>query len=192
MNILVLLSSVRGAASVSNKLVQALTDKLKEANPNSTVKERNLSADPLILGALYMPSVSQEEQPKMAALSTQLLDELKAADVLIIGLGLYNYGVPATLKAWMDQVCLAGITFRYNEEGQQIGLLTGKKAYIAIASGGVFQNSPLASWEHATPHLRTVLGSIGITDVTIFRAEGNGVPGIKETTLQKAIESIVL
>lgn len=102
-----------------------------------------------------------------ASAADPLLDELKAADTLVISLPIYNFGVPVPLKAWVDHVARAGITFRYTETGPQ-GLLTGKRAVLVVASGGTRVGSPI---DFATPWLRHVLGFMGITDVTVIAAD---------------------
>jgi len=114
------------------------------------------------IGANFTPVENRTEAQKAKlAQSDSLIEELRAADTLVIGTPVYNFGIPATLKAWIDQIARAGVTFRYTENGPE-GLLTGKKAVVAYASGGV----PLgAEVDHVTPYLKTVRGFIGITEV---------------------------
>lgn len=195
--ILTILSSYKGAGSISSKLAQAVAEKLKAAYPGSSHTERDLEKKAVHQlntargQAVFSPEdqLTNDPQPQVT-LSDQLLSELTGADIIVIGLGLYNYGIPSTLKVWIDEICRPGITFFYNEKGEQVGMLTGKKVYIAMASGGIYSAGPIASWDHAIPYLKTMFHSIGITDITVYRAEGMGIAGIKETALQNAIESI--
>jgi FMN-dependent NADH-azoreductase len=94
------------------------------------------------------------------------------------------------LKAWIDQIVRAGLTFRYGANGQPEGLIKGKKVYLAIASGGVYSDGPMKAYDFVEPYLRGVLGFLGMTDVSTFRVEGTSVPGIKETALAKGVESV--
>jgi len=113
------------------------------------------------------------------------------ADVIVIGAPMYNFGIPAVLKSWFDHLSRAGITFKYTAEGP-VGLLTGKKAYIAVTTGGVYSSGDATAYDFVTPYIKTMLGFIGITDVTIVRAEGFAVAELQGTALDKAIDSIVL
>ncbi len=138
-------------------------------NPDHIIR-RDLATDPLPfvdnawINARLVPADEQSEQDKtILALSDTLVAELQAADTIVIGVPMYNFGSPAGLKAWMDLVARPKITFQYESSGP-IGLLTGKKAIIVTASGGVPIGSPA---DHMTPHLTTFLGFLGITDVTI-------------------------
>lgn len=117
------------------------------------------------------PEQRTAEEAAAAALSDELVDELQHADVVIIATGLINFGIESSLKSWIDHVARAGVTFRYTENGPE-GLLKNKKAYLALASGGIYSDGPAASMDHAVPYLRTVLGFLGITDVEVVRAEG--------------------
>ena len=102
---------------------------------------------------------------------------------------MYNFGIPSTLKAWIDHIVRAGVTFRYSD-GFPEGLIKNKKVYLAISSGGVYSEGPMKSYDFTEPYLRTALGFIGLTDITVFRVEGTFVPGVKETALPKAIDSV--
>jgi len=109
-----------------------------------------------------------EKQKQIIAYSDLLIDELKAADVIVLGLPMYNFGVPSTLKAYFDHVARAGVTFRYTEKGA-VGLLTGKKAYVFAARGGMYQGTPR---DTQSPYVRDFLAFLGITDVEFIYAEG--------------------
>ena len=115
----------------------------------------------------------RDEHPGIEPGGLELIAELKAADVVVIGAPIYNFGIPAALKAWVDMIARARKTFRYTSEGPE-GLLKGKKAYVVIASGGMPVDSDM---DFATPYLRQVLGFIGITDVEVIAADalGNGM-----------------
>ncbi|HEC11964.1 MAG TPA: FMN-dependent NADH-azoreductase [Acidiferrobacteraceae bacterium] len=121
-----------------------------------------------------------DEQRKTLAHSDSLVQELKDADMLVIGAPIYNFGIPASLKAWIDMTARARLTFRYTESGP-VGLLKNKKAYLVVASGGVPVGSSL---DFATPYLRQALGFVGITDVQIIAAEQLNTQG--ETGVQAA------
>ena len=123
--------------------------------------------------------------------SDKAIAELLAADVLVIGAPLYNFGIPSTLKAWLDHVARAGITFRYVDNQPQ-GLLTGKKVYLAVASGGIYSTGPLVAADFVVPYLKTALGFLGLTDITVTRVEGVAIPGIQETALDKGLASIAV
>ncbi|WP_306046856.1 FMN-dependent NADH-azoreductase [Nioella sp. MMSF_3534] len=162
-------ASARRDGSVSRDL----SDRIIARFPEATVTTRDLARGlPLIdetwVGANFTPEADRSpEQRETLALSDELIAELKDADTLVIGLPIYNFGVPATLKAWVDLVARAGVTFRYSEAGPE-GLMTGKRAIVAVASGGTEAGSEI---DFATGYIRHVLGFIGITDVTFVTAD---------------------
>ncbi|WP_420396818.1 FMN-dependent NADH-azoreductase [Nioella sp.] len=162
-------ASARRDGSVSRDL----SDRIIARFPGAAVTTRDLAPGlPLIdetwVGANFTPEADRsDEQRATLALSDELIAELKDADTLVIGLPIYNFGVPATLKAWVDLVARAGVTFRYTEAGPE-GLLTGKRAIVAVASGGTEAGSEI---DFATGYIRHVLGFIGITDVTFVTAD---------------------
>ena len=181
-HILSIQSSARHEGSYSRDLSAELIATLNSAGQHS-VSERDLTqAVPQIdanwLGANWTPADKRSDAHTQALdLSDTLIAELEAADILVIGVPIYNFAVPAALKAWIDQVARAGRTFNYSENGP-VGLLQNKKAYVVIASGGVPVDSPV---DYATPYMRHVLGFIGITDVEIVAAD---------QLVQKADESL--
>lgn len=161
-------TSIKGDASISKRL----TDKIV-AQLDGDVTARNATAIPAIdgawIGAAYTPADQRsDEQKAQLALSDELIAELKAADTLVIGCGVYNFGVTGPLKHWIDMVCRVGETFRYTDTGPE-GLAGPKRVIVAYASGGVPQGS---AFDFATPYIKQVLGFIGITDVTVIAAEG--------------------
>ena len=162
-------SSARHTDSASRKLTAQIVQTL---NPEKTTV-RDLShaiahIDEAWVGANFTPADNRTDAQKdVLAFSDTLVDELIAADVIVIGLPVYNFGVPAAMKAWVDQVARVGRTFHYTENGP-VGKLTGKKAIVAFASGGTELG---AQNDFASTYLRHVLGFIGITDVTFVTSE---------------------
>jgi FMN-dependent NADH-azoreductase len=172
---LVITSSALGEASVSSQLVAETVASLRSHNPGLRVIGRDLGRNPIphldfdSATALRGEPVN-EAQAAARSLSDGLIAELKAADTLIIGAPMYNFGMPSTLKAWFDHVLRAGITFRYSENGPE-GLLKGKRAMVIESRGGLYSEGPAQQMDSQEPHLRNLLGFMGITDVTFLRAE---------------------
>ena len=173
--ILVIESSARQQGSVSRELTQQFIANWKAAHPADQVQVRDLAAEPVphldatLLGGWMTPSEQQNDAEKAAlARSNQLTDELLAADVLVLAAPMYNFAIPSTLKAWLDHVLRAGVTFKYTETGPQ-GLLTGKRAFVLTARGGIYAGSAL---DHQEPYLRQALAFVGIHDVQFIHAEG--------------------
>lgn len=173
--ILVIESSARHQGSVSRELTQQFIANWQAAHPADQVQVRDLAAEPVphldatLLGGWMTPSEQQNDAEKAAlARSNQLTDELLAADVLVLAAPMYNFAIPSTLKAWLDHVLRAGVTFKYTETGPQ-GLLTGKRAFVLTARGGIYAGSAL---DHQEPYLRQALAFIGIHDVQFIHAEG--------------------
>jgi FMN-dependent NADH-azoreductase len=162
-------ASARHTGSESRALTQRIVDRLAP----TTVITRDLAvAVPAIdgdwLNANWTPEDQRTDaQRETLALSDTLIAELKAADTIVIGAPIYNFGIPATLKTWVDLIARAGITFKYSESGPQ-GLLTGKRAIVAITSGGTQVGSEI---DFASGYLRHVLGFVGITDVQFVAAD---------------------
>ncbi len=196
--ILNVISSARGAASNSTQLVNAITEKITSQYPGSTVNLRDLvehhypHLEEAHLNAFHTPAENATPEDKEAVRhSDEAIEEIFEADIIVIGVPIYNFNIPSALKAWLDHLARAGKTFSY-QTGRPEGLVKGKKVYLAIASGGVYSDGPMKAYDFAEPYLRAVLGFIGITDVTTFRVEGVNMPDLKETALQKAVESIVV
>ena len=166
-------ASARNAGSTTRQLADKLVTRLVEQGYGASVIVRDLAATPPALltenwvGANFTDDADRSADQKAAlAASDELIGELEAADTIVIGVPLYNFAIPAALKAWVDLIARARRTFRYTEAGPE-GLLKGKKAYLVVASGGV----PVGSdYDFATGYLRHVLGFVGITDVTIIEA----------------------
>lgn len=198
-NVLHIISSALGEASVSKKLGNAIIEKIKVRYPDSIVKERNLTTKPfphmdgVQIGSWFTPAENRSpEQVNAIKISDEAVAELQEADIYVIDAPFYNFAIPSTLKAYIDHIARAGITFRYNENGQPEGLLKHKKVYVSIASNGVYTEGVFQSFDFVSPYLKFILGFLGITDVTFIRAEGLRVDGIKETAFEKGVESIVI
>ncbi len=178
MKLLHLDSSILGGNSVSRTLSAAAVARLQQASPGLEVTYRDLAADPIphLTGA-YLAGQSAEVQHDQAmqenlALGGRVLEEFLAADIVVVGVALYNFTVSSQLKAWVDRVLIAGKTFRYTEHGAE-GLAGGKRVILAIARGGAYSpGTPHAGFEHAETYLRAVFGFIGITDLQVVVAEG--------------------
>ena len=166
-------SSGRIAGSVSRLLSRDLIAAMEDRFGAVDHVQRDLNntlpfVDEAWINANFTPDDERStEQRKTLALSDELVAELKQADTLVIGVAMYNFSIPAALKAWIDLTARARLTFRYTDKGP-VGLLEGKKAYLIVASGGVPVGSPV---DFATPYLRHALAFIGITDIEIIAAD---------------------
>jgi FMN-dependent NADH-azoreductase len=186
-------SSILGGNSVTRTLSAEIVTRETALHPGLAVVYRDLAADAARhlsgahIAARFGAAVDDVALGSDLTKGDIWLDELQAADILVIGAPMYNFTVPSQLKAWIDRVAIAGKTFRYTQGGPQ-GLLTGKKAFIASARGGIYSpGSPAAALEHHESYLTGVLAFLGITDVTIVRAEGVSIsPEARETALTKA------
>lgn len=194
--VLHLISSMQGKESYSIKLGHAIVQKIQEKYPGSTLEELNLididipHLSPAVLRTFFIPGDQlTEEEKESIRLSDDVVKQLLAADIIVIGAPLYNFTIHTALKAWIDHITRAGITFGYGENGP-VGKVTGKKVYVAMSSGGVFSEGPGKANDFVAPYLKAFLGFLGMTDLTVFRAEGLKVPGVKEHAMEKAIESI--
>ncbi|CAN7353224.1 FMN-dependent NADH-azoreductase [Bosea sp. LjRoot9] len=179
MNILHLDSSILGTYSASRDLSAAILDRLVSLNPGAEVIYRDLDAQPpLHLSSTHM-AVFQGAPVEDVALGADLglagayIEELVAADIVVIGAPMYNFTISTQLKSWIDRVVVAGKTFQYGANGPESLLPSGKKVFLASTRGGAYgEGSPAAFLEHHESYLRGVLGFIGLTDITIVRAEG--------------------
>ena len=185
MNILQLDSSASGQESVTNRLNALL---VSTVGTNASVVHRDVSRLPSLTTERFAANGTPVENRSpdtavLAELGDELISELEAADVVVIGAPIYNFGVPSGVKAWMDLVARAGRTFHYTENGPQ-GLVKGKKAYVVTASGGVPLGSEI---DFASPHIQTFLGFLGFTDVTQIDATGLRMDATK---VQQAEEQI--
>lgn len=187
-------SSLQGSASHSTQLANSLAEGFLSRHPGSRRILRDLAAEPLphldgdVFRTFADPSLAATpRQHSGLALSDTLIAELKAADRLVIGAPMYNFNIPSTLKAWIDHVTRAGVTFRMTEAGPE-GLLGGKTAYVAISRGGTYLGTPA---DLQTAYLKMALGLIGITDITFVYAEGLALgPELAEHALKEAHQSV--
>lgn len=174
MNLLHISSSLFGGNGKSHQLARHFIDQWQQQYPDSRITERDLSENPIphldqaTLQANMTPADQRNpEQQALARTADELIGELQTHDALVLSVPLYNFGIPSTLKSWIDSVARAGTTFKYTANGP-VGLLSGKKAYVLAARGGAYQNTPA---DTQTPFLKTFLAFIGITDVTFVYAE---------------------
>jgi FMN-dependent NADH-azoreductase len=176
--VLLVTSSPRGAASHSSRIARQLADQLASGDSQSTVVARDLFREPLPhIGEDFVTALGTPPEQRIAAqsaavaLSDKLIAEVFAADTIIIASGMINFGVSSTLKAYIDNLLRAGVTFRYTANGPE-GLVKGKKAYIVQASGGIYSEGPAKAANFQDTYLKHVLGFIGITDVEVIHIEG--------------------
>ena len=182
----------------SSRLAARFVADWRARNPRSTVIARDLAADPVphITAERFQSFLAPagERTPAQQAVvdySDTLIEELRRADVIVIGLPMYNFGVPSTLKAYFDHIARAGVTFRYTEKGPQ-GLLTGKKAYVFATRGGSYAGTP---GDNETAFVRQFLGFLGIDDVEFVYAEGLAIGEASRNAAlaraERAIERLV-
>lgn len=174
--LLILDSAATGEASVSRKLTDRLAAEARARDASVEIVRRDIGASPIphltaeTVGAIRSGEADTDAGREALALSDALIDELRAAQTIVIGAPMYNFGMPSTLKAWFDHVLRARVTFRYTEAGPE-GLLTGKKAIVVESRAGLYSEGPAAAMDSQEPHIRTLLAFIGIDDVTFVRAE---------------------
>jgi len=179
MNILQINSSARswanGQGSQSTRLANELVEQLRAVNAGATLTVRDLTANPhpaldeSTLGALFTPAEARSaEQHARVALDHALIEEVKAADVIVIGVPMVNFGITSQLKSWIDAIAKAGLTFQYTANGP-VGLVQGKKVYAVLTRGGVYRDQP---GDTQVPYLRMLLGFLGMTDIEFIYAEG--------------------
>lgn len=186
-NLLLIQSSPRGKDSISRQLTAQLIEKLR-AKEEISVTERDLSVRPLPhlqaeqLEAFYTsPDRRSGGLQQAVKLSDEVVAELLGADIIVISAPIWNFSVPSVLKAWIDHIVRAGVTFSYGAGGVK-GLVSGKTVYVVSASGSVLANGPM---DFVGPYLQAVLGFIGLTDVRLVRVEGVGDPKEKDSAFAK-------
>ena len=196
--ILHLISSIQGDQSYSIKLGHEIIDRIQDKYPGSTVEELNLvdieipHLNPAILRTFFIPGDQlTAEEKESIRFSDEVVKQLFASDIIVIGAPLYNFTIHTSLKAWIDHVTRFGLTFSYGENGP-VGMVTDKKVYVAMSSGGIFSEGPGKANDFVAPYLKSFLGFLGMTDLTVFRAEGLKVAGVKEHAMEKAIDSIMI
>ncbi len=185
MNILQINASARRQGGHSTGVADSIVVRLRAQDPGAGLLVRDLASDPLppqdeeALAALTTAAAERSpEQAARVAIDDALIAEVQAADVVVLGVPMYNFGVPVQLKNWIDAIARAGVTFRYTEKGPQ-GLLTGKKVYLALTRGGRHRG---AETDTQVPYLKTVLGFLGMTDLHFIYAEGlnMGPDGVRQ------------
>ena len=189
-NVLVIKSSLMGEAGNSNALVDLSLDKWRINNTHDVVSVRDFSTDPIPhlsrerFIAFTTPEDDRTERQKSeVALSDELIAEFMAADVLVLGVPMYNFGIPSTLKAYIDHISRVGKTFHYTAEGP-VGLAGEKKVFVLGARGGFYLETPN---DTQTPYLKSILKFFGLDDVTFVIAEGLNInPEQKEKSMQEA------
>jgi FMN-dependent NADH-azoreductase len=182
-------ASIFSTAGQSSLLADQFVAAWHAANPDAAIIIRDLARDPVphldagrFQSFLAKPEQRNAEQQAVVDYSDGLIDEIKRADGIVLGLPMYNFGVPSTLKAYFDHIARSGVTFRYTEKGP-VGLLTGKKVYVFAARGGLYAGTPL---DTQTSYVRNFLGFLGINDVEFIYAEGLAV---SDPSKQAAIRS---
>jgi len=190
-HILVINSSLSGEASVSRILVEDAVRRLLEVNPGAVVTYRDLGDAPIphltsaTVAGIRAVAGTQAELAAQA-LSDELIAELQAADVVVIGAPMYNFSIPTSLRAWFDHVLRPRVTFAYNEGSVQ-GLLPGKRVIVIESRGGLYSEGPTKGMDFQEPYLKTLLGFVGMTDVTFIHAEKIGFgPEARELALATA------
>jgi FMN-dependent NADH-azoreductase len=198
MKLLQIDSSILGPHSVSRALSAKIVGRQKALHPGLEVVYRDLATEGSShLSGAHMAAwqgapVEDEALGKDLARGGDYIDELVAADIIVIGAPMYNFTVPTQLKAWIDRVVIAGKTFRYGENGPEGLLPKGKKVFIASSRGGAYgEGAPAAFLEHHESYLKGVLSFIGLTDITIVRAEGIAVSAdAREAAIANAHQAI--
>lgn len=198
MNLLHIDSSILGDHSVSRKVSSAVVEKLRHLHPHLKVIYRDVAADPipavtgLTLSAAYVPV--DQHSPALQhdlAQGTAIVEEFLAADIVVIGVPMYNFAIPSQLKAWIDRISVAGRTFRYTATGVE-GLAGGKRVILASAQGGFYgADGPMAGFEHQESYLRSVFAFLGISEIEVVRAAGLAVgPEQKQQGVDAAMAQV--
>ncbi|MFB6457356.1 FMN-dependent NADH-azoreductase [Chitinophaga sp. Hz27] len=194
-NIFHISSSPSGEASnsilLANRIISSLQEKYPDSKVthNDTVKKKYGHIDGVLQSAYFTPP-SERTSLQLEALqdSDEAVTQLEMADIIVISVATHNFGIPSALKSWIDHIVRAGRTFSYGS-GMPEGLLDSKKkVYLAIASKGVFSEGPLKAMDFTEPYLRVVLPFIGLTDITTYRIEGAGIPGLMDTAVEKGLQ----
>jgi len=190
-------SSILSDNSVSRQLTQAIVEQWRQVSSDLEITYRDLTVEAPshlsaeILGAGFIePEQQSPVQRDETTFNATLLDEFLAADVIVLGAPMYNFSIPSQLKAWLDRVLVRGRTFQYTESGP-VGLAVGKKAVIVSSRGGIYgEGSPARVMDHQESYLKTALGFIGITDVSVIRAEGVNMSEKREEAIAAAHKQI--
>lgn len=194
MNILQINASAKRQGSESTRLANTIVAHLQNSDPKATLTLRDLAANPMLaldetaLGALFTPESGRTpEQAARVALDDVAIAEIQAADVIVLGVPMYNLGIPAQLKNWIDAITRARVTFQYTANGPE-GLLKGKTVYLALTRGGQYRDTAI---DTQVPYLKTIFGFLGISDVHLIYAEGLAMgPEVAAASFARAEEEI--
>ncbi len=197
MSRILLITSSPRIDSYSTRVARSLADRLTASTPESTLIVRDLAREPLPhIDATFAtarnlpPEQRTPTQQAALQLSDQLLQELFAADRIIIAAGMINFGIPSNLKSYIDYVIRPGITFKYEEQGPR-GLLKDKKVYLVLARGGVYSQGPMQQFNFQDPYLRASLGFIGLEDIEVITVEGVAFgPEAAEKAVDAALDKV--
>lgn len=196
MRVLVINSSADVANAVSRTLVDAAVERLKRGNPGLEVVWRDVGATPIphllpeTITGVRGGSARTPDEAAARKLSDELIEELRAANIVLIGAPMYNFSIPTVLRAWFDHVLRAGETFRYTENGP-LGLLNGKRVLVVESRGGFYSEGPASVADFQEPYLRHLLGFIGLRDVTFVRAERIGFgPDARKAAITAALTEL--
>jgi FMN-dependent NADH-azoreductase len=194
--LLLINASPRGDQSVSRKVSRHLVERIRASEGKLQVRERDLTSTELpylsqeLIGAFYTPADKRgEEQRSLLRVSDVLVDELSSADIVVLAAPVWNFNLPASVKAWVDLVSRVGKTFSYTAEGPQ-GLLKSRPFYIVKSSGGVFSEGPAKAMDFYEPYLKSVLAFMGLTDLVFIRVEGLSQAGQAEVRIEDAHRQI--
>jgi FMN-dependent NADH-azoreductase len=198
MKLLHLDSSILGGNSASRKLSAAIVDQFTKATPGLDIISRDLALQPLSHLSGEHLAAAQGAVPESPAIQKDIaasqaaLEEFLAADIVVIGAPMYNFGIPSQLKAWIDRIAVAGKTFRYTANGPE-GLAGNKRVIVAVSRGGLYSaGMPAAAFEHVESYLRGVFGFLGVTDLEIVVAEGLQIgPEQREKAMQSALQLVM-
>ncbi|HXL71839.1 MAG TPA: FMN-dependent NADH-azoreductase [Rhizomicrobium sp.] len=198
MKLLHLDSSILGGNSASRKLSAAIVDQFTKATPGLDIISRDLALQPLSHLSGEHLAAAQGAVPESPAIQKDIaasqaaLEEFLAADIVVIGAPMYNFGIPSQLKAWIDRIAVAGKTFRYTANGPE-GLAGNKRVIVAVSRGGLYSaGMPAAAFEHVESYLRGVFGFLGVTDLEIVVAEGLQIgPEQREKAMQGALQLVM-
>jgi FMN-dependent NADH-azoreductase len=177
-NLLFVASSLFGEGSQSRLIASEFIDRWRQSHPRTNVVKRELTADsiPHLSSAAFAASMIAADARSVAerqdaALADALIEEVEAAEIIVIAAPMYNFSIPSTLKAWIDHITRGGRTFRYGASGPE-GLLKGRKVFIVTGRGGIYSDGPAKGMDFQEPYLRAMLGFLGLDDVTFIHAEG--------------------
>ena len=193
------ISASPNTQSQSRKVAQLAIEKLRKKHPQAELITRDLDRNPLphlsgaMVGASFTPADQRTgEQKRLLENSDRLVQELLSAEIIVISTPMWNFGVPSSLKAWIDHVVRPGLTFNYGPEGLKGLIPADRRVIVATASGSIYSDGPMAAMDHLVPHLKSVFGFMGVTDVTVFRAEGSSVGAEKAAEIFKNTEALIL